>query len=842
MGCVSSRGVDAREGSTKTASKGSSTSSVGSHIGSGLKESLREVLGHQRSVTYSRKSRFHDCEIEEDECDENEEEEGNNAKRASRKSRAYSRKRRLSEVSLKLVLSDPIIRPVFVKFMKEIKMELILEALFDLNKIDNIQDRQALIAYAQKLYRNYFLNTKSNLFKMFLSSSTLNDVKIEFGADEDHRINETTPPAIIRKACKVLRLRVHNVVKYEFLPAFLTSEFFFQIVEKSEQQLGGQTLDHSESQSDHASGQEVSLDKDTSASAPASSSGEHTGPHKTKKIREESLDSLLQEEEGGDCLSPSLTAPPSTKALQNTHFSDRTLASDDTLLLVADTDELSHRELTLSEMQRNQETFEIGQTDVESLDEKQEKQIQEKKGLSVIQLVRDDEKSKYFYDFVLNGTKQYGKVQGTQVEGATEEATKSFILRRRSRSLLKQLPVVEVLLELENLMSPDTTPSAQLKRLNRILTRYGPHTQNIIDPPLETVQRLYTDHLEQSGTEQVKTLPDDLVDFINPVLNEVLERIDRTIVPCFEKSNYYTEMKRKTDFAQPDAKVEPRPITTTSTTSTDPILAALERFPLLSDNSTLIVDAGAEPSTTSNQVPLQALPPVPQPPAGDTVVNLQTLASFRDDINIGRKNFLHKAYLHKALTVDQILDNSFAVLQLKRYAQLKFQEEMVLFLIDVRNLVRFAKICNPEDAYDLVHHAQNICETYLTPGSAMEVNLSDHQRSETQRRFQECADYFVTLVQKRVAPMEPSPTMKRTRRTLSAAAKAADFSQPPTRKDSMLRNLTTKVMSLFDIAFSEILRMVREGLWPDFVNTALYEQCVRKIDPPEQRTTSSSFS
>jgi len=250
-------------------------------------------------------------------------------------------------------------------------------------------------------------------------------------------------------------------------------------------------------------------------------------------------------------------------------------------------------------------------------------------------------------------------------------------------------------------------------------------------------------------------------------------------------------------------------------------------------------------------------------------LNLKALRSFRDDHNPKPQHFSLPPSGATVFSLEETLDDSLGILQLKRFARKRFQEENVQFLLEVRQLRGNAQNPLREDEYELVHAAQAICSQFVNPGSPLEINLSDSQRQHTLQAFQACQDNFVrnlrkhSLFEQQASPISyrsqssPECLSPRAANRSAGSGEAADAgaavlatSPAATLAEAKAASGSPKrfcghapaqefdewtatavgaqVATVFDVAYREILQLVDRGLWEDFKSDRLFEEYTRK--------------
>lgn len=357
-------------------------------------------------------------------------------------------------------------------------------------------------------------------------------------------------------------------------------------------------------------------------------------------------------------------------------------------------------------------------------------------------------------------------------------------LRRQSRSLLKQLDIVELNLEIDDLLDPTAGPEAKLKRLNLILSRYGPLSQDLVSPPIEALQELYVNL--NIAKRQLTELPSEgLETLIEPVRSEIFERIKTQLLPSFKHSSTFRSMESE------------RNTTRGSSASIRTLDSIDEAF------------SEKRSKNKSDQ--------------NNTVAMLQSL---KDGLNtLGPQHFASSQAACTRVTLEQVLEDNYGILQLKRFARKRFQEENILFLLEVAHLKENTEVTHKAGLYDLLHRAQYICDQFLLPGASLEINISDSQRTQALADFQACSSLFVRnlnvhgsnkvaadSIDKNGSSNPPSPPMVE--------------GGPDSQQE--LVEISVKICKAFDVAYAEVHSLVRKELWEEFRGSDLYKDFCRK--------------
>ncbi|GBG27443.1 Regulator of G-protein signaling 5 [Hondaea fermentalgiana] len=350
-------------------------------------------------------------------------------------------------------------------------------------------------------------------------------------------------------------------------------------------------------------------------------------------------------------------------------------------------------------------------------------------------------------------------------------------IKSRSHVLGQQLEVVELHDELETLCESGLDEESKLRRLNRVLHRYASPKQDLIHPRIKALDELYAQLVSQQGEHTgaspsatsmvlVAKLPSDLDRILGPVRESVLNRIGQRLVPAFKRSSTYKKMISHTSsglasIATPSAPDD------------------LER-----QSSTETFNSSA-PAEASPGIGAAAL----SPSTGQTIANLECLQTYCENVNVRPGLFGFSRAPQGEVTLDEVLSSAYGALQFKRFARRLFQEENVLFLVKARQFRANASSAVSHDVYELLHFAQEICNQYITPGSPLEINISDTQRSDTLDEFHRLSTAFFE--------------------GLKSGGGAPDL-----RAEDLGH--------LFDVAVQEIRTIVLRGLWDEFRDDATY--------------------
>jgi hypothetical protein len=359
-------------------------------------------------------------------------------------------------------------------------------------------NKSALLGKANRIYGLHLRpNCCERRLLEFFSQTTLQDAATALQVDANGNVTSTSL-ATVADVMRTLHLRAHNVMKYEFLPVFLASPYFLKLANPRDEDGGG-----------GGAGDAAAINSDLALLGSALAR-----PHGDSELEEASLS----------------RAP--------------------------DGDTPSQR------------------SDVAAL-------------LDAGDLIKDVEKSRFFFEFIYTEAKRLpvaepNEPQRSPAAGDGGAGSNSRLLgsrgssaspkaimaasdssdlsvasaaspsradaqrrRRRTRDLQRHLEVVELFLELEDLLDnlEPLDAAAKLKRLNRILHRYGSPVQDLIHPPVFSLQDMFHALCTGAGG-QATTLPaQPLEQLFAPVRVEVLNRIQTRIVPAFKRSNAFKQME-----------------------------------------------------------------------------------------------------------------------------------------------------------------------------------------------------------------------------------------------------------------------------------------------------------
>jgi hypothetical protein len=825
------------------------------------------------------------------------------------------RKRRLSDQSLALVMSDATILKELLAFTDSVGAASIVRLWQDLNDFElayneyeqsrggkggsslaqsagesnvdaskpssstSLQSldkggaasaKSALLSKANSIYGQHLRPSccERRLLEFF-SQTTMEDAAKALQVDANGNV-ACTSLSDVADVMRVLHLRAHNVIKYEFLPVFLASPYFLKLAPPRDDEGGG-------------------------------------GDDRTAGSSELAL------------LGSALARPPGDSELEEASFSR---APD------------------------GEAPAAFGAQWVDAGD-----------------LMKDVDKSRFFFEFLYNEAKRLPAAEASEpprspllgegggssrngtlgsrgssaspkamvaasssdlsVASATSpSATSPFLVnaqrqqrRRRTRDLQRHLEVVELYLELEDLLDnlEPLDAAAKLKRLDRILQRYGSPVQDLIHPPVFSLQDLF--HTLCTGEDGKATqLPaQPLERLFAPVRVEVLNRIQTRIVPAYKRSNAYKQMEasrrqsmfqragdsdegsrppqqqkqqdckqqdhqQQTQQQQQDVATAARARSATMPPRTADAVAAqrneLQRLQPLHDPN--VAPPPLVPTVAQMQ-PAPGGPPTPRArtaPTGltglaelhekalealadargrtenaelanrkvdgpatvegldraleahdsrksQTANNISTLLKHGTDAHqVGLSNFTTAPSLTASgrsmsrLTLDDLLASSFGQLQLKRFARRLFQEENVTFLVDAAQIRDNAAVSRREDFYELVHKAQTVCDVYIREGSPSQVNISAVQRGKTLATFLALQSAFVDLLK--------------------------ESSLPGEERENADERFRAGLGDLFGIAQAEVKDMVSHGLLQQFYKDRLYgdflckhNRAVRTLPPAE---------
>jgi len=610
--------------------------------------------------------------------------------------RSPERMRRLSERSLQVVLSDVTIEVAFTEYCDREGGLVPLTCWRALDAFESNLDatpRQncditALKTQAQALYNDFF--SKEQLSKKaskkllgILSESTVLDLRVDLGLRGDQElIGSEVSLEVVQNAFRVLHLKIHNCLKYEYLPGFLISEQFMKLqlrrnsFKGTENTPGLVTAEgakevklHDQNETERAEDMEVEVDEDCD------------GNYKSTDI------DLKESNEAGN--------------IEN--------ASSDASAAEASS------------------------------------------------VMSDQSKNMYFFEFMH---------KAASIDGIDPKLRKRPRARRRSHFLSQQVPVVELHQELETLLEEDKNKETKAKRLSLIFQRYASPASNLIDPPIVALSSL----AEGLDLSNVENLPDDLSASLEPVRTEVLRRIGHRVLPEFKRSETYKMMMRSTSGDLAAVKV---PKSHSKLPPQEP------RFsPQLGSDLPIEVDGALEPLNK------------------ETVSNLDSLERFGNDVNVPPSLFGFSKPVNRSVTMDEILSNSFGIMQFKRFARKLFQEENVLFLVRVRQFKEDVHAATHHDVYEVLHAAQSICEQFVQTGCPLEVNISYEQRTQTLKAFEDVSrKFYDSLKERRLEQIE----------------------------------WKQEIEGIFDVARQEVNSIIEKGgLWLRFTEDEMFQEYMKK--------------
>lgn len=419
------------------------------------------------------------------------------------------RQRRLSEQSLSRVMRDANIRSQFECFMDSENVGHVLRAWVALKEFEERSEierkRKASHEWAQKLFDEYLhskrLDDTENRLKSILSCETIDDLACDLVLDKNERITQTDI-GIIENAFRVLHLKIHNVLKYEFLPGFLISEQFQSLYKDF------QTQDLQQ-HSAHAQSPPVVPAMKISVAVPPKPQIQHV-------------------------LNPTNSNANTETSMETNHSIERRDSAD---LKSSPTRGISQ-----------------GGGSIKSIDDYRSECFGSlSRGDSVreaTELLQDNFKINFFNEFIFTARSLHEEEDANMdlQEAPTPDTITSDKYRtehrRRSHILGQQLELVEVHDELQALCDPEQDENAKLRRLNRMLFRYASPTQTLIRPSMPSLDALYS-QLTDQGSVRVVEIPSNLDDLLAPVREEILSRIGFSLLPAFKQSSTYRKMLRR---------------------------------------------------------------------------------------------------------------------------------------------------------------------------------------------------------------------------------------------------------------------------------------------------------
>jgi len=360
----------------------------------------------------------------------------------------------------------------------------------------------------------------------------------------------------------------------------------------------------------------------------------------------------------------------------------------------------------------------------------------------VQEFVNNSEKAAYFLEYILR--------EATGVRGSVDGAGKHH--RRRSFNLHRQVGLVELYNEIQALLDDSADEASKLKRLNRIMLRYAPPSQEFISPPVNSLTIVYQEMDFGDDEKGLETLPENLPELFQKINYEILSRIATDIFPEFKRSVSYKRMQENSRKHMDLPEVEE--------------------------------DAVANQGTVLRTY--------------DTQSRVASLELFANDLTTAGVSFTAR-HGKSAVSLSHVLSDTLGVLLLKRYAIQMFQEENILFLVDVINYKTFVTETEEHEMYGLLHRAQTMVRQYVEPGSPMEINISFDQRNDI---INSVSDVFSKFI----------------------AALTSSTSSP--KRNASVPN--SVLLHFFSDAYDEIYTLVTKGLWNTFKSTALFKEYIGK--------------
>eukprot|EP00516_Mucochytrium_quahogii_P005088 CAMPEP_0203757278 /NCGR_PEP_ID=MMETSP0098-20131031/10402_1 /ASSEMBLY_ACC=CAM_ASM_000208 /TAXON_ID=96639 /ORGANISM=" , Strain NY0313808BC1" /LENGTH=652 /DNA_ID=CAMNT_0050649469 /DNA_START=1735 /DNA_END=3689 /DNA_ORIENTATION=+ len=171
--------------------------------------------------------------------------------------RSRYRQRRLSDQSMSLIMDDPTIYEAFQSFVKQDANEVVVSCWKEMDEFctyiaGSNADKQVIVDGAQTLCDKYILGEFTEKFSTILARSTIDDLIFDLCIDKEdlkHKICQTNIQTI-ENVFKVIHLRMHNFLKYEYLPGFLVSEEFRKLTALGENASSSEEEEEEEDEED----------------------------------------------------------------------------------------------------------------------------------------------------------------------------------------------------------------------------------------------------------------------------------------------------------------------------------------------------------------------------------------------------------------------------------------------------------------------------------------------------------------------------------------------------------------------------------------------------------------